>query len=440
MPTAIEFFKYLPKTNCGECGQPTCLAFAMQLANQKASLDLCPYVDQDAKSRLEESSAPPIRGVTVGSGEKAVRMGEETVLYRHERRFVNPIAYAVTFSDLMSADEMNSEIQRYQNMVFERVGMLFHLDIFALSDDSHDPERFKEAAERLASTGMPLVLMSSDAELLRPVAELLRERRPLIYAANSINYERMFALARDTSLPLALLADDLEEMADLTEKARSFGLEDLVLDLGSSNMKNILERNTIARKVSLRRMFKGLGYPLMNRVGSGEAAVMKAMLATMKYGSLVIFDSLEAQQALPLMTLRQNIYTDPQVPIQVKEDLYHINGPTEDSPILFTTNFSLTYFTVRADLEKSRYPVWLQVVDTEGLSVLTAYAAGKFSHERVAAALEKSGALQKSSGPVVTPGMVAKMSGKLEDLVGRKVIVGPVESSGLPKFLKNLKE
>ena len=324
-------------------------------------------------------------------------------------------------------------------MSFERVGMVFDLDMFAVFNASGDAERLRAAAESLVGMcSKPLMLIGAGAEDLRPAAEAIRESRPLLYAADEDNVSPMAALAAELGLPLALRDGTLDGMAGLVEAARKEGAEDLVLDLGSDSMKHILESNTVARKVSLRRSFKGLGYPLMNLVGSGEEGMMMAMLSTMKYGSLVVFDSLEPQQALPLMTLRQNIYTDPQVPIQVKEDLYPVNGPGEDSPLLFTTNFSLTYFTVRADIEKSRIPVWLQVVDTEGLSVLTAYAANKFGHEHVAAALEASSALERTSGPVVTPGMVAKMSGKLEEALGRKVLVGPMESGSLPKFLKNL--
>ncbi len=440
MPTAIEFFKFLPKTNCGECGHPTCLAFAMQLANQKMSIDACPYVDQAAKDKLEESGAPPVKGFSVGVGDMSVRMGDETVLYRHERKFVNPTAFAVTVTDTMSAEDISATVARYSSMVFERVGMEFRLDMFALRDDTGDPDSYLKAAKSLSeNTDWPIILISDKPDVLRPAAEELKDRRPLLYSANESNVEDMVSMAKALGLPLALRNDTLDGMASLVEEAKKAGAEDLILDLGAASMKQVLENNTVARKVSLRRTFKGLGYPLMNCVGSGDQAVMRAMLAVMKYGSLVVFDSIEEQQALPLMTLRQNIYTDPQVPIQVKEDLYPISDPDTASPVLFTTNFSLTYFTVRADIEKSRQPVWLQVVDTEGLSVLTAYAAGKFGPEHVSAALEASGALQKSDGPIVTPGMVAKLSGKLEEALGRKVLVGPMESSSLPKFLKGLK-
>jgi len=232
--------------------------------------------------------------------------------------------------------------------------------------------------------------------------------------------------------------NNAETLAELAEKAKAAGVDDIVLDMGAANLKECIERHTIARRSAIKKKFKPLGYPLMNRVGSGEYAVAMAAMSTMKYGSLVIFDDLKNYEALPLFTLRQNIYTDPQVPIQVKQGLYPIGDPNEHSPIFFTTNFSLTYFTVRADIEKSKRPVWLQIVDTEGLSVLTAYSAGKFSAEKVADVLKESGVLSRSDGIVVVPGLVARMSGKLQELLDRKVIVGTSESRDIPKFLKNL--
>jgi acetyl-CoA decarbonylase/synthase complex subunit gamma len=220
---------------------------------------------------------------------------------------------------------------------------------------------------------------------------------------------------------------------------KASGIEDLVLNFEAGSMKQLLERSSTVRKVSVKKTFRGLGYPILIDAGSGEGAVLKGLLATMKYGSIVLFDDLRETQALPLFVLRQNIYTDPQVPIQVKPGIYPVNGPSESSPILFTTNFSLTYFTVLSDVEKSKVPIWLQVVDTEGLSVMTAFSAGKLTPESVNVSLEASGAREKSkSGQIIIPGMVSRMSGKLSELTGLKVIVGPKESSGIPKFLKSL--
>jgi len=437
IPTAIEFFKLLPKTNCKDCGQPTCLAFAMLLANQKAKIDDCPHVDQASKTSLEESAAPPVRTVSVGPKDNKKDLGGETVLYRHERRFVNPVAYALTVSDAEPVDARISEIKK---LSFERVGTVFRADMINIRCDSGDAAKFKDAVVSvMRSWGGPFILESDDVSVLRSVLPVCKEKRPLIYSASAGNIDPMSKLAKEFSCPLALSCGDLDGMADLVTAARKNGVDDLILDLRPSNLKECIERHTIVRRAALKKKFKPFGYPIMNRLGSGEHAVAMAVISTLKYGSLVIFDDIKNYEALPLFTLRQNIYTDPQVPIQVKQSLYPINDPDGHSPIFFTTNFSLTYFTVRADIEKSKMPVWLQIVNTEGLSVLTAYAAGKFNPEHVVKAFEESGALGKSDGPVVIPGLTARMSGKLEELIGRRVVIGTTESKNIPKFLKELK-
>ncbi len=436
MPTAIEFFKLLPKTNCKDCGQPTCLAFAMQLANQKAKIEDCPHVEQGAKDALAEASAPPVKTIKVGN---RITMGGETVLYRHERRFINPIAYAVTVSDTLDAEGIKARVAYIRSLCFERVGMQFKADMLSIRNDSGDAAKFKEAVKVVCAVWKdPFVLESKDPACMAEALSGCKLRVPLIYGADAGNLEAMCRLSKDSKCPLALICPDLETAADMTQKAESLGANNLIIDLSSRNLKELLERQTVARRAAIKKKFKPLGYPMMNRVGSGEYAVSTAVVSTLKYGSLVIFDDLKPYEALPLFTLRQNIYTDPQVPIQVKQDLYPVGSPDEHSPIMFTTNFSLTYFTVRADIEKSKIPVWLQVVNTEGLSVLTAYSAGKFEPERIRDAFEESGVLSKSDGVVIVPGLVARISGKLEEAIGRKVIVGTTESRDIPKHLKSI--
>ncbi|MCL2606956.1 MAG: acetyl-CoA decarbonylase/synthase complex subunit gamma [Methanomassiliicoccaceae archaeon] len=435
MPTAIEFFKLLPKTNCKDCGQPTCLAFAMLLANQKAKIDDCPHISKDSKDALEESSAPPIRTVVLGKGSE-VRMGGETVLHRHERGFINPTAYAVTVSD---KENIRNRIETIKKLRFERVGMVFETDMVSVRCDSGDPKVFRDAVVLVMELWEKPFALECCASVLESALSAASSRRPLIYHANTENFDDMVALSKKYSCPLVLRDPNMGSLAGLADKAKAMGVDDIVLDTGAANLKECVEKHTIARRAAIKKRFKQFGYPLMNRVGSGEYAVAIAAVSTMKYGSLVIFDDLKSYEALPLFTLRQNIYTDPQVPIQVKQGLYPIGEPNEHSPIFFTANFSLTYFTVRADIEKSKIPVWLQIVDTEGLSVLTAYSAGKFNPEHVAKALNDSGVLSKSDGIVVIPGLVARMSSKLRELLDREVIIGTTESRDIPKFLKNLK-
>ena len=436
MPTAIEFFKLLPKTNCKDCGQPTCLAFAMQLANQKAKIEDCPHVQQDAKDALAEASAPPVKTIKVGN---RIPMGGETVLYRHERRFNNPTAYAVTVSDTLEGDALRERVKYISSLCYERVGMKFKADMVSVRNDSGDSARFKETVKAVCGLWKdPFVLETRDPEAMKEALSVCKLRVPLLYGATPENLEAMCEISKNSKCPLGLVCAGLEEAVSMTEKAESLGAKDLILDLSSANLKELIERQSVARRAAIKKKFKPLGYPMMNRVGSGEYAVSTAVISTLKYGSLVIFDDLKPYEALPLFTLRQNIYTDPQVPIQVKQDLYPIGNPDEHSPIMFTTNFSLTYFTVRADIEKSKIGVWLQVVNTEGLSVLTAYSAGKFEPERVADAFEESGVLSKSDGVVIVPGLVTRMSGKLQEIIGRKVIVGTNESRDIPKHLKSI--
>jgi acetyl-CoA decarbonylase/synthase complex subunit gamma len=440
MPTAIEIFKHLPKKNCGKCNYPTCLAFAMQLANSKAKLDDCPFISEQARAALAASSAPPIRLVRFGSGARVIEMGDETELYRHEKRFFHPTALAAVVSDSLGPMDAGSRAQEIAAVRFERVGQVLAFDAICVRDDSGDGARFASVAEAVASSAdLPLVLSSSSAERLRAAATKVAQRRPLLHGAGARNLEAMAILAKELSCPLALAQEGLGEMADLVARAQAAGVEDLVLDLRTSGLQDQLQNSTVARRHSVKRTYRGLGYPILVEAGKGEMGTLRAMLAVMKYGSLVLLEDISEARALPLFVLRQNIYTDPQVPIQVKPGIYPVNGAREDSPILFTTNFSLTYFTVLADIEKSKVPAWLLVVDSEGLSVMTAFSAGKLTPEIVAQALDSSAARERSrAGLLVMPGMVSRMSGKLQELSGLRVLVGPKESSGLPKFLKGL--
>lgn len=441
MPTAIEIFKLLPKTNCGDCGFPTCLAFAMQLANQKVKLDECPFVSDDAKTSLETSAAPPIRLIKIGTGDGTVEIGDETELYRHEKKFFHPVAYALSISDSLSEDDIKARVENANALQFERVGQMMIMDMVAIRNDSGDAAKFALAVELASShTEKPLILFSDYTGAMRDAGSKVADRKPLLHCATTENAEEMAAVAKEFSCPLVVKSENgLDGLADLVEKVKSCGVEDMVLDLSSKSPKDVLEKNTIVRKHSVKKTFRGLGYPTMLDTSGSEKALAMGLIATMKYGGIVVFDELTPEHALPLYVLRQNIFTDPQVPIQVKPDIYPINNPGEDAPLMFTTNFSLTYFTVVGDIEKSKVPVWLQVVDTEGLSVMTAFAAGKLTPEGVAKELSDSGAYQKSkSGKIVIPGMVTRMSGKLEELTDLKVIVGPRESSGIPKLLKSL--
>ena len=440
MPTAIEIFKHLPKKNCGECKHPTCLAFAMQLANQKAKLDDCPYVSDAGKQALAASSAPPIRMVKVGTGKATLEMGDETELYRHDKKFFHPVRYAITVPDTLPEADAVSRVQKANAMRFERVGQIMALDMVCVRNDSQDPGRFAAMVDKVSTTTeLPLILSSHDPAAMRAAATRVGAKVPLLSAATKDNYAAMAALAKEFKCPLVVRESNLNDLADLVSKVKLAGVEDIVLDLAPGNLKDLIEKSTMVRKMSVKKTYRGLGYPMLVNAPAGNRGVTMGLISTMKYGSIVVFEDLPPEMAIPLFVLRQNIYTDPQVPIQVKPGLYPIGNPTENSPILFTTNFSLTYFTVLGDIDKSKVPVWLQVADCEGLSVLTAFAAGKLTSEGVVHDLERSGARTRSKKNVlIIPGMVARMSPKLAELTGMKIIVGPKESSGLPKMLKSL--
>jgi acetyl-CoA decarbonylase/synthase complex subunit gamma len=440
MPTAIEIFKHLPKKNCGECKHPTCLAFAMQLANQKAKLEDCPYVSDVGKQSLAASAAPPIRLVKVGTGKATLEMGDETELYRHDKKFFHPVRYAIAVSDAASEEDTVSKVQKANAMRFERVGQIMALDMVCVRNDSKDVGRFVATAEKVSSsTELPLILSSEDPVAIRAAALRIAAKVPLLSAATRENYAAMSALAKEFKCPLVVRESNLNDLADLVSKVKLAGVEDIVLDFAPGNLKDLIEKSSIIRRLSVKKTFRGLGYPMLVNAPGGNRGVTMGLISTMKYGSIVVFEALPPEMAIPLFVLRQNIYTDPQVPIQVKPGLYPLGNPTESSPILFTTNFSLTYFTVLGDIDKSKVPVWLQVVDCEGLSVLTAFAAGKLTPEGVVRDMDKSGARTKSTKNVlIIPGMVARMSPKLAELTGMKVIVGPKESSGLSKMLKAL--
>ncbi|MFA5313190.1 MAG: acetyl-CoA decarbonylase/synthase complex subunit gamma, partial [Methanomassiliicoccales archaeon] len=376
----------------------------------------------------------------VGSNHRAVEIGDETELYRHEKRFFHPVRYSVEVDDSMSDEEIETKVLAANRIRFERVGQIMTLDLQGVRARTGG-ERFAKAVEVASSnTERPLVLFCDDPEAMKLAATKVAAKVPLLRRADASNYVQMSAVAKELKCPLVVYAEGLNELADLVAKVRAAGVENIVLDFGAKDLKTLLERSSIVRKLSVKKTFRGLGYPIF--VQAPEQDKMQfASVATLKYAGIVSFSSLAPEEALPLFVLRQNIYTDPQVPIQVKPDLYAINGPNERSPIMFTTNFSLTYFTVMADVEKSKVPVWLQVVDTEGLSVLTAYAAGKLTAESVSKALDRSAARTRTKSDVlIIPGMVARMAAKLNEVTGMKVAVGPKESSGLPKFLKGLNQ
>jgi len=439
--TGVEIFKLLPKTNCKKCGFPTCLAFAMKLAQRQASLDLCPDVSEEARQKLGEASAPPVRPITFGTGDKAVKMGEETVLFRHDKRFVNPCAFALEIKD--TGDDINSRIEEVMNSEIERVGQKLRVDAIALMNDSNDAGKFETAAKIIAQKApdVPVIICSGNPLAAEAAVKLFADKKPIIYGANLENAETMANVAKTYKTTLGVTANNLDELSSLTEKIKSFGIQDMVIDSGARKAKEILQDNTFIRRAAVKKNFKPLGYPVIT-FAQREDSLMEALLGTIgvaKYSSIIVLSSIEKWKNLSLFTLRQNIYTDPQVPMQVEQKIYKIGEPSPTSPLLITTNFSLTYFIVSGEVENSKVPSYLAVMDSEGLSVLTAWAAGKFTAAKIAQFIKDSGVENTvSHRELIIPGYVAILSGSIEDkLEGWKVTVGPREANGIPAFLRS---
>jgi acetyl-CoA decarbonylase/synthase, CODH/ACS complex subunit gamma len=442
--SGLEIFKKLPKTNCKDCGFPTCLAFAMQLAAGKVELEKCPHISEEAKEALAEASQPPILKVEVGSGEDSFVVGEETVLFRHDRTFVNQNAFAVSVDDNMDEDKISGIVKKINDIAYDRVGQVLKVDAICIRNKSKNKEKFMEVIKKVDSlTKKPLILISEDPQTLKSAAETYREKKPLIHAADSGNSDTFIDIGKETGCPIAVRGKTFDEVAAVTEKMRDAGIKNLVIDMGARDFKDDFYNQIVLRMAAIKQKNRLFGYPTiafpdeMTDDPLKEALIASVFVA--KYASIIVLSNAEYQNIFPLLVYRQNIYTDPRRPMQVEQKIYEIGSPKEDSPVLITTNFSLTYFIISGEIENSKVPSWLLVMDVEGQSVLTAWAAGKFVPELIAVFIKKSGINDKiKKKELVIPGYVAQLQGELEDELGDgwKVVVGPREASEVPKFLK----
>lgn len=441
--TGIDIFKLLPKTNCQECGVPTCLAFAMKLAAGQAELASCPHLSEDAKAALGEASAPPIRLVKMGSGDSEFKAGGELVMFRHDKTFFNPCGYALLLDDTADPAEVVEKLKQVNDSNFVRVEQQLKADLVAVRCKSGKPETFVEVIEKVKkATSLPMMLMSEDPEAIH-AGLAVNGDAPLIYGANKDNYEKMTEIAKTHKAAMAVVSDNgLDGLNELVPKIEALGFKDLVLDPGFRTTKETLQALVYMRRGALVKKMRAFGYPTIAfPAEETDDEMMEALIAglyTCKYGSIIVVSNLKPHYALPLYVLRQNIYTDPQRPMQVKQGLYPIGAANENSPVLVTTNFSLTYFIVSGEVEGSKVPTWMLIQDVEGLSVMTAWAAGKFVPEKIAPFIKSCGIEEKvKHRKLVIPGYLAQMSGELDDeLEGWKVEVGPREAADLPAFLK----
>jgi len=443
--TGIQIFKLLPKTNCGECGVPTCLAFAMNLASSKAELDSCPYVSDEAREQLAEASAPPIRPVAIGAGARAFKTGGETVMFRHEKTFYSPTGVAALVSSDMDAGALDQKLKEWNALQYERVGLNLRPELVAVKDANGDGSAFVATAKKIAEeTEFSLVLMTDNADTMKAAADACAFKRPLLYAATAANVDAMGALAGEKGLPLAVRADSVEGLIPLTDQLTGMGLKNLVLDPGSREPKQVFQDQVALRRAALKAGNRSLGFPTITfpceMASSLDVETMFSALLIAKYAGIIVLSDFKGENLFPLLLERLNIYTDPQRPMTVTQGIYEIGSPDENSPVLVTTNFSLTYFIVSGEIEGSRIPSWLLIMDTEGLSVMTAWAAGKFSGDLVGSFVKKSGIADKVAHKrIIIPGYAAAISGEMEEeLPDWEILIGPRDASLIPKYLKDM--
>jgi len=436
---ALDIYKLLPKKNCKECGDPTCLTFAMKLAGGKADVDLCPYLDEQAKSILGATTRPPIRLVRVGVGERFFKVGEETVLYRHEKTFYHQPGIVFRVSDTQPSTEIAAVTRRVRDEIITRVGIDLRFSGIAIENSSGSTESFARAVATVEheQAHLPPVLIAKDPAAFSEALVHCGSYRPLLHAANGENYKEMCALARRHGCPLVIRAGTLDGLVELVKKCTAEGVQDLMLDPSPENLGAFITLSTQIRQLAITRSVPELGYPVYldaSATGPGDAALV---LGIVKFASVIVISPLAPGPSKASLTLRQNIYTDPQKPIQMNPGLYRVGNPGPDAPVLMTVNFSLTFFTLQGYLESSRVPCFMLIVDTEGLSVLTAVAAGKLNETLVRDSLKKfSVENEVTHRNLIIPGYASPLSGRISEATGWKVLVGPRDAAEIGEFLQ----
>jgi acetyl-CoA decarbonylase/synthase complex subunit gamma len=437
--SGIQIYKLLPQTNCKDCDFPTCLAFAMKLAAKQVELADCPHVSEEATAQLSEAAAPPVRPIALRSNGHEVKAGNETVLFRHEKTFYSRPGLFLRVRDSEPAAVIKEKIQAVDSYVVDYVGIDLSLGGFAVQADGGD---FAGTVKTLTELSNRPLIFLGDAEAIRSGLEALPEGgKPLIGLATSENWQAYADLAKKYEVPLAVTASEVDVMVGLVEKVQGAGIKDVVLTPGQRGLKGTLVANTVIRRMALKKNFRPLGFPIMSLPGDSGDPVWEVMLAAQaigKYSGFIVVDHFSPETAYPLLVLRENIYTDPQKPIQVQPGIYEINDPSPTDPVLVTTNFSITYFSVANEVESAGIPAWLLVTESEGMSVLTAWAAGKFDAERIAKDVKRFGLKEKVDKlQIVLPGHVSVLSGELEEeLPDWEVRVGPREAVDLPAYIK----
>jgi acetyl-CoA decarbonylase/synthase complex subunit gamma len=439
--TGLEIFKLLPKTNCGDCGVPTCLAFAMKLAQKKAELSECPHASEEAKNILGAASEPPMKLLKIGSGAEAFEIGGETEMFRHQKTFYHQTAFMIKISDTEDIEAIAIKVKEVDTYLIERAGEQLHLDGFCLSNQSGNKQQFLDTLKVvIGNSSKAVILDSNDFDTVKEALTLLNGKRPVIYPQDADALE-LDEIAKETGASLIVSAETFDELSAKAEKVLEIGLKDIILQCKSKNPWEQLQNNTIIRRAALKKRFKPFGFPQAWFLEPMDdfSLLANAVIGVCKYSGILVLPSFNKEMMLTLLTLRQNIYTDPQKPIQMDAKLYAIGEPKADSPVFVTTNFSLTYFIVSSEIENSGISAWLVVPDCEGMSVLTAWAAGKFSGASVGKFVKELKLEERvSTREIIIPGYVATISGDLEEaLPNWKIVVGPQEAGDIAPFVKN---
>ncbi|HOI40712.1 MAG TPA: acetyl-CoA decarbonylase/synthase complex subunit gamma [Methanobacterium sp.] len=458
--TAMDIYRLLPQTNCEDCdeaacGEASCMAFATKLSEKEAQLELCTELSEESFNKLEALLAPAVREITIGTGDKTITIGGDEVLYRYELTYYNPTALVIDIADNLSDTEFDERVKTIEETEFERIGEMLTLDAIALRNASGDAEKFAEAAAKLKTTKLPLILCSFDPEAMKAALEKVGDERPLIYAVNEANLDEMALMALEYNCPVCVFApNDLEKMKQISHTLREKGIEDIVLDPGTyvdEGVGDSLDNFVMIRRLAVEERDEDFRFPLLgipaltwlyekDEIKGGIREATIAAILMNKYADVLIFHGTDIWELIPVLTLRQGIYTDPRKPQAVDPGLYEFGELDKNSPVLMTTNFALTFYTVEGDI-KGKANTYLLVLDTEGRAVDVSLAGGQLNAEAVADLIKETGIEDKvDTRTLIIPGLSAPVSGEIEDESGWEVLVGPRDSSGVPGFLDDLKK
>jgi len=457
----LEVYKFLPQTNCGDCGEATCMAFASHMIDRSLKLEDCPPLLEDKFRKkylkLAELLAPEIREVIVGTGEHAVSVGGDDILYRHQLTFFNQPAIAVDVWDTMSEDELVERIKFINEYKKFYVGRFLKLDMVAIRCTSGDPDKFKQAVTIAAgNTELPLILCSLDPKVLKAGLEVVADRKPLLYAATKDNWQDVADLVVEYDVPLVLFSpDDLDTLKSLAATFLEMGRENLVLDPGTNpqgkSLRESFENFLMIRRAGIKEGQRDIAFPLLavpmtaylandDPVSASYWETVLASVFTVRYGDIMIVHSIEPYALLPELHIRDTIYTDPRTPVKVDPKVYEVGSPGKDSPVFVTTNFALTYYTVESDLASSGTDCYLLATDTDGLGVEAAVAGGQMTGQKVSDEFKRVGfdfSEMTAHNTVILPGLAARLQGDMEDASGLKVKIGPPDSGRIPGWMEN---